>query len=375
MILAAALAVIMAGFLHYNLRVAIHRALSMIVVATPFSILAGMPVIGKVSLGHAAANGTIFQRAADLEQLDGTKNVLVEKSCFPEPEKPKILSYSSESLDDNTFFMLIRHLLESSEQAFAQVIMENTESRMIPDLVSDFAETPGGVEAVIQGSQAYFGTRSFLNGKGINPPEYAEEKGIVYYLYLAGRYGGKMVLSEAKEDDVSDIVHEMRYYGVNHCVLLSTESIEEVTEFSNKSEFDEVFAGINTENRLSLINELVHAGNSKTLCIRPVTFDTRSDADVEIRVGENIDDADAVTLPQFFTSIPMLFPLSRRIREIAAENAILAFSVKAIMIFFSLIGYSNLWISITADMAAAFAAVMNSNRVTSKSLLKTFLNK
>ena len=162
MILAAALAVIMAGFLHYNLRVAIHRALSMIVVATPFSILAGMPVIGKVSLGHAAANGTIFQRAADLEQLDGTKNVLVEKSCFPEPEKPKILSYSSESLDDNTFFMLIRHLLESSEQAFAQVIMENTESRMIPDLVSDFAETPGGVEAVIQGSQAYFGTRSFL---------------------------------------------------------------------------------------------------------------------------------------------------------------------------------------------------------------------
>ena len=375
MILAAALAVIMAGFLHYNLRVAIHRALSMIVVATPFSILAGMPVIGKVSLGHAAANGTVFQRAADLEQLDGTKNVLVEKSCFPEPEKPKILSYSSESLDDNTFFMLIRHLLESSEQAFAQVIMENTESRMIPDLVSDFAETPGGVEAVIQGSQAYFGTRSFLNGKGINPPEYAEEKGIVYYLYLAGRYGGKMVLSEAKEDDVSDIVHEMRYYGVNHCVLLSTESIEEVTEFSNKSEFDEVFAGINTENRLSLINELVHAGNSKTLCIRPVTFDTRSDADVEIRVGENIDDADAITLPQFFTSIPMLFPLSRRIREIAAENAILAFSVKAIMIFFSLIGYSNLWISITADMAAAFAAVMNSNRVTSKSLLKTFLNK
>ena len=375
MILAVILAVVMAVFLHYNVRVAIHRALSMIVVATPFSILAGMPVIGKVSLGFAAANGTVFQRAADLEQLDGTKNVLVEKACFPEPEKPKILSYSSDNLDDATFFMLIRHLLEGSEQAFAQVIMENTESRMIPDLVSDFAETPGGIEAVIQGSQAYFGTRSYLNGKGINPPEYDEEKGIVYYLYLAGRYGGKMILSEGREEDVSDIVHEMRYYGVNHCVLLSTESIEEVTVFSNKSDFDEVFAGINTENRLDLINELVHASNSKTLCIRPVTFDVRSDADVEIRVGENIDEADAATLPQFFTSIPKLFPLSRRIREIAAENAILAFGVKALLVFFSLIGYSNLWISVTADMAVAFAAVMNANRVTSKSLLKIFLNK
>ena len=375
MILAAILAVVMALFMHYNIRVAIHRTLSMIVVASPFSILAGMPVIGKVSLGYAAQNGTVFRKAADLEQLDGTKNVLIEKACFPEPEKSRILSYSSENLDDNTFFMLIRHLLASSEQTFAQVIMENTDSRMIPDLVSDFTETPGGVEAVINGSQVYFGTRSYLNGKGINPPETDEEKGIIYYLYLEGRYGGKMVLSEAQEDDVSDIVHDMRYSGVNHCVLLSTESIEEVTEFSSKSDFDEVFAGIHTENRIDLINELVHASNTKTLCIRPVTFDRRCDADVEIRVGENIDEADAATLPQFFMSIPMLIPLSRRIREIAAENAILAFGGKALLIFLSLIGYTNLWISVTADMALAFITVMNANRVTTKSLLKTFLNK
>ena len=375
MILAAVLAVVMAGFMHYNIRVAIHRALSVIVVATPFSILAGMPVIGKVSLGYAAQNGTVFRKAADLEKLDGTKNILIEKACFPEPEKAKILSYSSENLDDNTFFMLIRHLLDSSGQAFAQVIMENTESRMIPDLVSDFDETPGGVEAVINGSQAYFGTRSYLNGKGINPPETDEEKGIIYYLYLEGRYGGKMVLSEGQEEDVSDIVHDLRYAGVNHCVLLSTESIEEVTEFSSKSDFDEVFAGINTENRIDVINELVHSNKNRTLCIRPVTFDRRCDADVEIRVGENIDEADAATLPQFFMSIPMLIPLSRRIREIAVENTILAFIGKALLIFFSLIGYTNLWISVTADMALAFITVMNANRVTTKSLLKTFLNK
>ena len=96
---------------------------------------------------------------------------------------------------------------------------------------------------------------------------------------------------------------------------------------------------------------------------------------MEIRVGENIDEADAATLPQFFMSIPMLIPLSTRIREIAAENAILSFGGKAVLIFLSLIGYTNLWISVTADMALAFITVMNANRVTTKSLLKTFLNK
>lgn len=375
MILAVALALIMAGFMHYNIRVAVHRALSMMAAATSFSLLAGMPVIGKVSLWHAAANGTVFLNAADLEQLDGTKTVMVEKSCFPEPEKPRILSYTSSSLDDNTFFMLVRHLLFQSEQGFSLVIMENTDSRLMPELVSDFADAPGGAEAVIQGKQAYFGTRSYLNAKGINPPESAEEEGISYYLYLSGRYGGKIILSEGREEDVSDVVHDLRFAGVNRCVLISTESIEEVTDFSEKSDFDEVFASVNTENRIDLINELYHASNSKTLCIRPVTFDPRCDADVEIRVGENLDEADAVTIPHFFTSIPMLFPLSGRIREIAAENALLAFVVKGLLFFFSLIGYSNLWISVSADMAAAFVTVMNANRVTTKSLLKTFMNK
>jgi hypothetical protein len=46
-----------------------------------------------------------------------------------------------------------------------------------------------------------------------------------------------------------------------------------------------------------------------------------------------------------------------------------------VLIFLSLIGYTNLWITVTADMALAFITVMNANRVTTKSLWKTFLNK
>ena len=70
-----------------------------------------------------------------------------------------------------------------------------------------------------------------------------------------------------------------------------------------------------------------------------------------------------------------MISLSRRIREIAMENTILAFGIKALLVFLSLIGYSNLWISISVDMAAAFATVMNANRVTTKSLFKIFFNK
>ena len=375
MAIAVVFALLMAGFMHYNIRVAIHRAACMIAVASPFSVLVSMPVIGKVSVAYAASQGTVFRRASALESMDGTKTVMMEKACFPEPEEAKILSYSSSALDDSTFFMLVRHLLQASSQEFARIILDNTESKMLPDIVSDFAESPGGVEGVISGSQAYFGTRSYLNAKGINPPEDRGEKGVSYYLYLAGRFGGTVQLSETREMDVADIVHDFRFSGVNRCILLCKENIEEVTEFSEKSDFDDVYAGLSTENRLELINELCSASTVKKLCIRPVTFDGRCDAETEIRVGEHIDAADAATFPEYTPNIPMLFPLSRRIREIALENAFFAFGIKAVLIFLSMIGYCNLWMAAAADLVAAIAVVMNANRVTTRSLVKTFFNK
>ena len=345
MAIAVVFALLMAGFMHYNIRVAIHRAACMIAVASPFSVLVSMPVIGKVSVAYAASQGTVFRRASALESMDGTKTVMMEKACFPEPEEAKILSYSSSALDDSTFFMLVRHLLQASSQEFARIILDNTESKMLPDIVSDFAESAGGVEGVISGSQAYFGTRSYLNAKGINPPEDRGEKGVSYYLYLAGRYGGTVQLSETREMDVADIVHDFRFSGVNRCILLCRENIEEVSDFSEKSDFDDVYAGLSTENRLELINELCSASTVKKLCIRPVTFDGRCDAETEIRVGEHIDAADAATFPEYTPNIPMLFPLS------------------------------NLWMAAAADLVAAVAVVMNANRVTTRSLVKTFFNK
>ena len=62
-------------------------------------------------------------------------------------------------------------------------------------------------------------------------------------------------------------------------------------------------------------------------------------------------------------------------REIAIENAIFAFVVKAILVFLSIIGYCNIWFAIFIDMVAAVATILNSVRVTSESLISAFLYK
>ena len=375
MAVAVLYAVLLPVVLQYNIRVAVHRAITILLVCTPFSLLAAMPVLGKISLSCAAALGTVFRRAADLELLDGTGHVILEKDCIPGGEEAKLVSYTSTNLDDNTFFMLIRHMIRSSQQAFAKTILQQTSSDFIPGLVMEFAEAPGGVEAVINGTQGVFGTRSYLSRFGLSAPAIPEDQGVYYYLFLGGRYGGNIILSETGKNTIEDVVHNLRFAGINKCSLICTESAEEITEFSQNSDVDEVYAGIHAEERVDVIDELCASSSQRKVYIRPSDPQRRSAADIEIRVGASIGDADGLCFPEYYVAIPSLFLLSRRIREIATENTVIAFAVKILLIFFSMIGYCNLWVAVTVDMTAAIITILNSNRVATKSLIRTFLDR
>ena len=375
LLIALIYAVILPLFFHYNIRIAVHRAITVMLVCTPFSLLAAMPSIARVSLIFAASKGTVFERAADLELMDGTKTVLMDKSCFAKNEEQRILDYQSTSLDDNTFFMLVSHLAALSEQSFSEAILREGKCEIREGLITDFEEAPGGIEGTLMDSRVILGTASYLAGKNITAPQDPQEKGICFHLYAAGRYGGYLVLSESTQTDIEDIIHDLRVNGVNRCILICEESAEEISNYSINSNFDDVFTGISSENRLSAVNEICGSDSKKKVFFVRDDEEKRSDAELEIRIGKNLGDADALTSEEDYANIPVLFSLSHRIKEIAAENAIIAFGIKALIIFFSLIGYCNLWMAILADTAAAIITILNANRVTFKSLIRSFFDK
>ena len=375
LLIALIYAVILPLFFHYNIRISVHRAITVMLVCTPFSLLAAVPSIARVSMIYAASKGTVFERAADLELVDGTKTVIMEKSCFAKNEEQRILGYKSTCLDDNTFFMLVSHLAALSEQSFSKVILKEGRSEIREGLITDFEEAPGGIEGTVMNSRVILGTASYLAGKNIEVPEEPSEKGICFHLFAAGRYGGYLILSENTQSDIGDIIHDMRVNGVNRCILICEESAEEISKYSINSKFDDVFTGISSENRVTAVDEICSSDNKKKIYFARDDESQRSDAELEIRIGKNLGDADALTSEEEYANIPVLFSLSHRIKEIAAENAIIAFGIKALIIFFSLIGYCNLWMAILADTFAAIVTILNANRVTFKSLIRSFFNK
>ena len=142
-------------------------------------------------------------------------------------------------------------------------------------------------------------------------------------------------------------------------------------QFAELMNFNEMYAQCDTEKKLSIISDITKREKGAVLFIYSSGVETHSDAAVDIRVGSKGKFADVIVAPAYINNLPFARQVAVRVKEIAIENALFAFIVKALLVFLSIVGYCNLWFAIFIDMVAAVATILNTIRVTNESLLTT----
>jgi len=374
--LAVLYAVLLPVFTYYRVPVAIHRAVILIFLATPVSLITAMQVIGRNGLCAAASLGLVFRNAKTIEALENTRMVVFDKSGIFDPPPAEVRSAISPRFDYDTLMNLVFHLVYESEQRFAETIRNSVTFSYDPDLITGIEETAGGVRGEINGTEVLFGTRSYLSAHELIPPESEHEPDTVsYFLFLAGQYAGEVCVTSDLYGDISDIIHELRIDGVNKCILITQESAEEIARFAEVNGFDEVYAGIAPEDKDSLLRELFTGTRDYSILLTSDPSLYGYYGSTVILAGEKLGQADAVIQPHLFAGLAGILMVSKRIRQLATENAMTAFAVKGFLIFLSLIGYCNLWMAVIGETAAVVFTIFNAKRVASKSLLQTFIDK
>jgi Cd2+/Zn2+-exporting ATPase len=187
-------------------------------------------------------------------------------------------------------------------------------------------------------------------------------------MVVAGRPMGKVVVSSDVNQDLENLVPEMKRAGISRCVLLSEDSKEAGQQFAEMLNFSEMYAQCDAEKKLRIISDIARKTKGAVLFVYAGGIEAHSDAAVDVRVNNRAKYADAVALPDAVGNLPFAKGVSARVREICIENVLFAFVVKSILIFLSIIGYCNLWFAIFLDFAAAVATVLNTIRVTTPSL-------
>lgn len=357
---------------HLSVKESIHRALSIMLIATPSSVLLAVPLTGVVGIFSASRFGTLFNEARSIEKLSDIKTLIVDKAGVLAEESPKLLSVQSDILDTTTFLTFAAHAVYYSDQPIAKALANATDGEYKLQVVSNFQEIPGyGVEVDIGGAHLTLATKDYYTSRGEAVPYGSETvDSQIYYMMIAGRYVGKIAISNSTLDSVEGLVGDFKNNGVERCFLISEDGKEETAAFAARFGFDDSFGEMDIEKKLALIERVCENSPGANMYLYSSGIESHSKAELDVRVSKAGKYADALVEPSSISSMPAVFSIAARLREITTENAIFAIVIKAILVFLSINGWCNLWFAMFIDCAAGIATQLNSIRVSSDSLLK-----
>lgn len=356
--IALLIAILFPIMLNYAPKIAIHRAIIILLLACPDSMLRFIPSLGRNAVSYAKAMGTEFSSVAALEALKKINSVIVTKSCIYKKKTQYLIDMHSEATDIDTFAKFLVHMVCNSKQDFAKTILRDLNLNYDSELVKEFEDISGSaVIGKINGLDVSLGTKEYYIKRGVMVPV-GITSGTYYYLYLAEKYVGSVELSSNAQSDCSYIVNSFKEQGVNYCAIISDSD-----EFIH--EFDETYIKREDQYILDAVNDIAANLKGKKIFLSDLSYSKHSNATLDITTGIGSDISDAVIKPGKITDFPFMFSISKKIESIAVENSLILFGAKALMIFLSIIGYCNLWFAILIEAIIAIITVLNTTRVSS----------
>ncbi len=359
---------IVVPFTGATFRSSIRRALMILAVCTPMSVLVAMPLTAIVAQCFSARQGILFNKARTMEDTAHAETAVFDQAGVFSEEAPKLLAVRSDKVDKDTMMDFAAHALYYSEQPVAKAVTDAYDQEYRLDMISEFSEIPGsGVTVKLGGNPVVIASGDYLLSRGVRIPQ-EQEAGQVYYLVVAGRYVGKIIISASKNEAVRDLTEAMRDAGLRRCVLLTEDGAEQSQKVGEAFRFDEVHGECDLERKLKLISDMVSDAENHVLYVYSTGFEAHSEAKVDMRVSKKAKFADVAIDPERITALPFALQICKRMGQVQTVNAVFAFLVKALLIFLAINGKCTLWFALFLDSAAAIATVLNAIRVTKDSL-------
>jgi len=374
-VIAIIFAVVVPILTNYTFADCLHRAMMVLVITSPLSVIAAIPSVGVNAVCYAASKGFIFKKAETFLLATQTKSVIVDKGGILTDGAPKLVSLDPEIIDQFTYLTFAAHAVYYSEQSMFKAITDSYEEEYKTELIDNFSDLPGsGVSLTVGGKQVVLGVAELFAGTRINFK--APVKGVKHlYMTVGGRYVGCIGISTGVRGETSTLVEDLKEEGPEFFVLLSEDGEESNDVFSDYADFNKIYNGLNTEGKINVVHELVANNPDIAAFVYSSGVEGHSDADIDIRVSKKGKFADILVDPNAVGKLPELFKLSARVKELLGANATAAFAVKGILIFLALTGNCTLWFAMLIDSVAALATVLNSSRVGSESVLKSIQNR
>ena len=328
-----------------RLAYALVNAVAVLIIACPCALGLATPMSVMVGIGRGAKEGILIRSAEVLERLQKVDTIVVDKTGTLTEGRPRLVaSIAAEPFNDPDLLGIAASVEQNSEHPLGRAIVAAARERghQLVD-VDDFQSiTGGGVTGTIGGQRALIGKPELLRDRHvINMDTYRDkveqlqrEGQTVVFVAVDDRFAGLLAIADPIKASTPVAIKTLHDLGLR-IIMLTGDNERTAQTVAKQLGIDEVFAGVNPQDKHSRIESLKAAGRIVAMAGDGINdAPALAAADVGIAMGTGtdvaIESADVTLVKGDLRGIASAFGLSRATMRNIRQNLFFAFIYNAL---------------------------------------------
>ncbi len=354
----------------------VYRALALLIVACPCSLVISIPVAVVSAIGAAARGGTLIKGGEALENLARIRAVCLDKTGTVTAGAPSLQAISAIALDEAEALRLVATVERHSEHPLGQALVRAAGERgvAIGEPERFLALAGRGVDGLVDGRALWAGgarlAHERLDVTGRDAIAALDAGGrTMIALGERDRLLAVFSLADTVRPEAAGVVADLHRLGIDRVVMLTGDEEGAARAVAAATGIDEWHASLLPEDKLRLVGAL-EAEAGAVAMVGDGVNDAPALATARVGVamgaagsGIALDTADVALMADDLTRLPAALRLSRRAVGVMHQNVVASLVVKGGVLALVPFGFVTLWMAVAADMGMSLLVTANGLRL------------
>ena len=359
----------------WTFRAALYRSMIFLVVASPCALAAAMMPALLSALSTGARNGVLFKGSAFIETLGRVRAVAFDKTGTLTTGKPKVTELVVFDGGGEDLILTMAAAVESlSAHPLGRAIVTEARRRglAIPDALNHQALVGKGARALVAGREWRIGKPSLFDAVSeeiLRARVALEAAGNTVVLVGDDRVRGLVALRDTIRPEAREAIVALRRSGVRHVIMLTGDAEPTARAIASEAGIDEVFADLLPEDKVRVVEGLVHKFGLAAMIGDGVNdAPALAAASVGIAMGVAgtdvaLETADVVLTSDDLTKVAYAITLGRRSLAVVKQNLVFALGVIVTLVVADLLGRINLPAGVVGHEGSTLLVTLNGLRL------------
>ncbi len=355
----------------YQMKVWIYRALIFLVISCPCAIVISVPLSYFGGIGAGSKQGILFKGANFLDLMAKVNTVVLDKTGTITEGVFEVQEVSSAQGSKEELLNLTAAVESFSVHPIAKAITSYfPPDQSIINQIENVEEIMGqGIRCTMAGELVLVGNDEFLQSHDI-VYDYENRVGTRVSVSKGNRYLGTILIADKIKEHTAEAITSLYKGGVKDIVMLSGDNPTITEEVGKTIGINDAFGGLLPQEKVAHIEKLKEKESNVICFVGDGINDTPALAvsDVGIAMGAMgadaaIEVADVVIQTDQLSKVNTAITIARTTRSVVFQNIVLAFGIKALVMFLSVVGIATMWEAVIADVGVTILAVLNAVRL------------